>query len=102
MTTNFLRKASHLFGSADQDGESLLPDPDYAKTSRKTARWQPPDYTKLYSTIKEPLIEVQPVLWFHQRSGSRTLMDILSYCGKMVLSSDMADGYDQREVSQRE
>mmetsp|Transcript_31213 Transcript_31213/g.44313 ORF Transcript_31213/g.44313 Transcript_31213/m.44313 type:complete len:483 (-) Transcript_31213:891-2339(-) len=70
--------------------------PDYAQIAviMGDGNWMPPRFEGLYSHVEVPLIDIQPVLWMTPRSGSRTLMDILTYCGKLVLASDIARGHD--------
>jgi hypothetical protein len=75
--------------------------PDYAFGNMHANRedgWTPPEYDGLYSAIENPLIDVQPVLWEIKRSGSSTLLDILTYCGRLVLSSPVAEGHEQSKV----
>jgi hypothetical protein len=65
------------------------------------SQWVPPHYGGLFSDINLPMENVQPVLWTMPRSGSLCIMDILSYCGKLVLSNGAARGHEQEDVSQR-
>lgn len=57
-----------------------------------------PKYDKLYSTVGEPTADIQPVLWDIGRSGSGTLKQILTYCFKLVLSSEMALNHEEAQL----
>lgn len=90
----FLRKAASFFGRKHgKEDDRTTPFPDYAIPG-VTDRWKPPNYDGLYSGVNTPLTATQAVLWFTSRSGTRTVMDVMSYCGKLVLSSDAAAGHE--------
>jgi hypothetical protein len=85
------------------DPQFMFPDFSLAGTMMGYSghsQWVPPHYGGLFSDINHPLENVQPVLWTMPRSGSLCLMDILSYCGKLVLSNGAARGHEQEDVSQ--
>mmetsp|Transcript_11338 Transcript_11338/g.12981 ORF Transcript_11338/g.12981 Transcript_11338/m.12981 type:complete len:607 (-) Transcript_11338:67-1887(-) len=52
-----------------------------------------PNYEGLYSLVKEPSFGTQAVLWETKRSGANNLKDILTFCLKLVLASDMAENH---------
>jgi hypothetical protein len=106
--TTFFRNAASTVGnevlpsdtSSKSDTFAFLY-PDYAFGNMHASSedgWTPPEYDGLYSTVENPLLDVQPVLWEIKRSGSSTLLDILTYCGRLVLSSPMAEGHEQAKV----
>lgn len=102
----FLRNPAYWFGrnSEDNDLRHKFAYPDYAMAgvreehSDELNSWTAPDYDGLFSPIDNPLYQVQPILLFTSRSGSRTIMDVLSYCGKLVLASDAAIGHEDEDV----
>jgi flagellar basal body-associated protein FliL len=108
--TAYVRSAANFIGNEvkpaqdekDSDGLGFLL-PDYAFASLveklKIEGYQMPDYTGLYSSTREPVIDVQPVLWMTERSGSKSLKDILTYCARLVLSGDAAIGHETADVS---
>lgn len=105
--TSFFRNAAFLVGNEivpketkkSDDVQFLFPDYAFGTTSdAPEMSWKPPEYDGLYSKVDNPLIDVQPVLWETKGSGSFTLLDILTYCGRLVVSSAVAVGHDQAET----
>jgi hypothetical protein len=105
--TSFFRNAAFTIGSefhskTKKDAELDFLFPDYAFSNihdDKASGWKLPNYDGLYSKVEHPMANVQPILWDTKRAGSKTLMDILTYCGRLVLASESAVGHEQANVS---
>ena len=106
--TSFFRNTAFLVGNEivpkdtkkNDDVQFLFPDYAFGTASdTPEMSWKPPEYDGLYSQVDKPHVDVQPVFWETKRSGSFTLLDILTYCGRLVVSSAVAVGHEQAEVS---
>lgn len=105
--TSFFRNTAYTIGSEfhpkkkkQENLQFLFPDYSFSSVHEdKASGWKVPNYDKLYSTVESPTIGVQPILWDTKRAGSKTLMDILTYCGRLVLASESAIGHESADVS---
>lgn len=107
--TNWFRNAAFYVGNElkpqhPKQKEVTFMFPDYAFTGNADEEddvngWKEPRYEGLYSKVEEPVVDVQPVLWVTQRSGAKTLKEILTYCARLVESCDSADGHESSDVS---
>jgi len=104
--TTFFRNTAFTIGNELHPKEKKADNmqflfPDYAFSSiheDTVSGWKVPQYDGLYSRVEYPMVDIQPILWDTKRSGSKTLLDILTYCGRLVLASESAIGHEEAET----
>jgi len=102
-TTNslysFLRKAAFSIGNfiIPSDNDETTVAVNTLTEMKMLNEVKLPNYEDFYSLVDEPIFGAQAVLWITKRSGADSLKDILTFCLKLVLASELAENHQEAQ-----